>query len=158
MLSLNNVRQLREFLHDTLVLCDDMLRRRETENLFDTTKDYESSQISKRVCPNDYYDFRLFDKRLTLFYHLQRKNYYIRCDMPQFFTKFTTTQLFYEIQSRLNLHISGISINIPKDTSFEDVEYIFTQLCILLIHQVYKDYGLQSPVSDTERQSSPYIF
>lgn len=80
MITQAHIKQLKQYLEQTLVICNDMIKTREFNKLFTSEKDFRDSKIACKVVPDVYYRCRLFDVEIELRYNQRTKRYYIYCE------------------------------------------------------------------------------
>lgn len=149
MFTINNIKLLRQQLHEVIINLDEMSRTKTYDKLFDSFDDLELSKKSRCICPEDYYKFRCFDFACCLRFNNRTKQYYIHFDfyIENFFDSsfYKTFQDFLEHDNlsvkQFNFTVDDTSFNLPlsSNISFESSVVIFKRVIHYYISKTLND-------------------
>lgn len=127
MLTLSNIRSLRNELETIQNLCDDILKYRERERMFKNEEELSEASILSKSCPDEFFKFRLFVYYIELC--RDKKGYYIYTE------NYVPTSK--ELRSLCSVEC-GSQYRICKD-DFEQAKKYFELFSVDMIHKYYKD-------------------
>lgn len=137
MLNLSNVRTFKNELENILSLTNQLIQVRESENIFDSEKDYRDSKIASRLLPEQYYNFRFFDTLIELKYNNRLKRYYIHFDSVDFEIVrlkefYNTFEEYIDFNELFNMK-DGKSFYSRKDFTFEQNIDLFGKFILFYV-------------------------
>lgn len=140
MITRNNVYQLKKYLEDTLVICNQMIQTREINKLFTCDKDYRDSKIACKIVPDEFYKIRLFDTEISLCYNSRTKQYFIKIDthndLP--FSVSEVNKKFKNGFEKINFD-GYIRLTIEKDLQFEKIIILFEEFVRWYLYLINKN-------------------
>lgn len=137
MVTLENLKSLKETIDLFKVQLDETLRVRTEDRLFKSSDEYFRTLRNIKYFPQDYFQFRMFDFILCLKYNNRIKRYYLNIEQLKEYS--IDISDYYSFVKKHNLKTSpnDLKLYIPQEKLFEDSFKIFLEFVSeVCIHQL----------------------